>query len=146
MANLGALLKEEIARLCRREIRKEIDSTRKASTVYRRDIAALKRKVAELERKSAQMSKFIAVQTKMAPVEVPEHPVRFVAKGFRAHRARLGLSAPQMAKLLGVSEQSVYNWETGHTRPRKDQMAKIVAARAWRKREAHDRLRTLAND
>ena len=27
-------------------------------------------------------------------------------------RARLGLSAAQLANLVGASEQSVYNWET----------------------------------
>ena len=140
MSDIGALLKQEIIRLCRRELRKETSSAKKASANYRRDIAALKRKVAELERKAAQLSKFAAALTKNAPAELPDHSVRFVAKGFRAHRARLGLSAPQMGKLLGVSEQTVYNWETGHTRPRREQMPKIVALRAWGRREVRQRL------
>lgn len=144
MPNIGALLKQEIARLCRRELRKGTSSAKKASANYRRDIAALKRKVAELERKTAQLNKLASAQTKNVPAELPDHPVRFVAKGFRTHRARLGLSASQMGKLLEVSEQTVYNWETGHTRPRRDQMSKIVALRAWGKREVHQRLLALA--
>lgn len=144
MPNLSVLLKQEIARLCRREIRQAIDATKKASATYRRDIAALKRKVAELERKSAHLTRLAATQAKSAPSELPDRPIRFVAKGFRAHRTRLGLSASQMSKLLGVSEQTIYNWETGHTRPRQEQMPKVVALRSWGKRDAHQRLETLA--
>lgn len=143
MPNLTALLKQEISRLCRREIRKEVDTIKKASATYRRDIAALKRKVAELERKSARLTKLAGTQGKKTPPELPDRPVRFVAKGFRAHRTRFGLSASQMGKLLDVSEQSIYNWETERARPRREQMAKIVALRLWGKREAHARLQEL---
>jgi DNA-binding XRE family transcriptional regulator len=38
--------------------------------------------------------------------------MRFVAKGFKSLRQRLGFSAAQIGKLLGVSEQSIYNWES----------------------------------
>lgn len=144
MPNLAALLKQEIARLCRREIRKEVGATKKASAMYRRDIAALKRKVAELERKSAKLIKLAGAKAKNTTSELPDRPIRFVAKGFRAHRSRLGLSASQMGKLLEVSEPSIYNWETGHARPRREQMAKIVALRSWGKREAHERLQELS--
>ena len=145
MPNLATLLKQEIARLCRREIRKEVSATKKASAAYRRDIAALKRKVAELERKSVKLTKLAGAQVKKTTSELPDRPIRFVAKGFRAHRTRLGLSASQMGKLLKVSEQSIYNWETGHARPRQEQMPKIVALRSWGKREAHERLQELAS-
>ena len=143
MSNLATLLKQEISRLCRREIRKEFGATKKASATYRREIAALKRKVAELQRKSARLTKLAGTRAKIATPELPDRPIRFVAKGFRAHRTRLGLSASQMGKLLEVSEQSIYNWETGHARPRREQMAKIVALRSLGKREAHERLQEL---
>jgi DNA-binding XRE family transcriptional regulator len=145
MPNLASFLKQEISRLCRREIRKEVGATKKASATYRRDIVALKRKVAELERKSSRLTKLAGNQAKEMPSELPDRPIRFVAKGFRAHRTRLGLSASQMGKLLDVSEQSIYNWESGHARPRKEQMVKIVALRSWGKREAHERLQELAS-
>jgi transcriptional regulator with XRE-family HTH domain len=58
----------------------------------------------------------------------------------RSLRARLGLSAPQLARLLGVSEQSVYNWETKKATPRKEQLNAIIAMRGIGKREAHARL------
>jgi len=58
----------------------------------------------------------------------------------RSLRSRLGLSAPQLALLLGVSEQSVYNWETKKATPRKEQLAAIIAMRGIGKREAQQRL------
>jgi len=143
MSNIGLMLKQEISRLCRREIRKEVGATKKALGTYRRDIAALKRTVAELERKTGQLGKAAASQMRSAPVQMPDHSVRFVAKGFRAHRGRLGLSAPQMGKLLGVSEQTIYNWESKTASPRKEQMPKIVALRSLGKREAQQRLSEL---
>jgi len=143
MPNIGVLLKQEITRLCRREIKKETGSTRKASATYRRDIAALKRKVAELERKASQLSKSTAAQAKQSAPQLPDRPIRFVAKGFRTLRKRLKLSAPQMGKLLGASEQSIYNWETKVATPRKDMMAKIVALRSIGTREAHQRLEAM---
>lgn len=140
MPNIGILLKSEISRLCRREVRKEVTAVKKASASYRRDIAALKRQVLVLERKTAMVAKQTSAAVTKAPSTLPDRPVRFVAKGLRSLRARLGLSAPQLALLLGASEQSVYNWETKKATPRKELLAAIIALRGVGKREAHQRL------
>src|SRR5258708_20967730 len=140
MPNIGALLKEEISRLCRREIRKTVTSVKKTSASYRRDIAALKRQVAALQKKSSSLEKRTSIADNSKPPALPVRPVRFVAKGLRSLRSRLDLSAPQLALLLGVSEQSVYNWETKKTTPRKEQLASIIAIRGIGKREAQERL------
>ena len=65
----------------------------------------------------------------------PELKVRFVAKGVRSQRDRLGLSAEGLGKVLGVSAQSVYNWESGKVRPRQDQIAKLSHLRKVGKRQ-----------
>jgi transcriptional regulator with XRE-family HTH domain len=52
----------------------------------------------------------------------------------------LGLSAVDLARLLGVSMQSVYNWEHKKATPRKEQVAAIAALRSIGKKEAHQRL------
>lgn len=140
MANIGTLLKQEISRLCRREVRREVEAVKKASAAYRRDIAALKRQVIALERKSTLLAKRTAAAVDNAPATLPDRPVRFVAKGLRSLRTRLGFSAKQLAVLLGVSEQSVYNWETKKATPRKEQLAAIIGMRDIGKREAQLRL------
>lgn len=35
------------------------------------------------------------------------------------------MSAADYAKLVGVSPQTIYNWEKGKTRPRKEQIARL---------------------
>ena len=64
-----------------------------------------------------------------------ELKVRFVAKGVRSQRDRLGLSAEGLGKVLGVSAQSVYNWESGKARPRQNQIAKLSHLRKVGKRQ-----------
>ena len=66
---------------------------------------------------------------------MPELKVRFVAKGLRSQRDRLGLSAEGLGKVLGVSAQSVYNWESGKARPRQEQIAKLSHLRKVGKRQ-----------
>ena len=102
---------------------------------HRRDIALLKRQVVLLERQVKSLMRR-APSTSSAPqASGPGLKVRFVAKGLRSHRDRLGLSAEGLGKVLGVSAQSVYNWESGKARPRQDQMAKLSHLRKVGKRQ-----------
>ena len=65
----------------------------------------------------------------------PGLKVRFVANGLRSQRDRLGPSAEGLGKVLGVSAQSVYNWESGKARPRQEQIAKLSQLRKVGKRQ-----------
>ena len=140
MPNIGSLLKAEIIRLSRREIRKELSAVKKASVSSRHHIAALKRQVAALEQKAGQLEKRATIKTGNVPAVLPDRPIRFVAKGLKPLRKRLGLSAAGLASLLGVSEQAVFTWETKRAIPRKETIASIAALRGIGKREAQERL------
>jgi hypothetical protein len=50
MPNIATILKEEIARVARKEVRRETTALKKAAATYRSEIAALKRRAAETER------------------------------------------------------------------------------------------------
>lgn len=144
MANLGGMLREEIGRLSRREIRKAAESTKKATNQHRHSIAALKSQVTQLERQVAGLVRAVArlqpIATAASGNGATAPRLRFSPKGLRAHRARLGLSAGDFGKLIGVSAQSVYNWELGHSVPHSAQLAKLGTVRAIGKREAARRL------
>ena len=143
MANIGTVLKEEIARLARKETRRETAAMQKAKSQYRRDIAALKRQVAHLERQVALLErKVLAGPPEAAPAA--KSRLRFTAKGLRSQRNRLGLSAADYGKLAGVTGQSIYNWERETVRPRKEQIATLAALRGMGTKEAQARLRQLA--
>lgn len=135
MPNVGQVLKEEIARISRREIKKATAVLQRSSATYRKEIAALKRHVAQLERAVKDARK--VPRSIVAPKdEAADSGHRFSAKGLRTLRHRLGLSAPQLGKLLDVSEQSVYLWESGKASPRASSLAAIVRLRGIGKREA----------
>jgi DNA-binding XRE family transcriptional regulator len=144
MPNVGTLLREEINRLSRRTLRAELAATKKASTQHRRQIAALKRQVALLERQVSQLTRRSPAVADASAAASKGRSARFVAKGLRSHRARLGLSATEFGKLVGVSAQSIYNWEHEATKPRGEQAAKLAALRSVGKREAQARLQQLA--
>lgn len=143
MPNIGTVLREEITRLSRKEARSHVDPTRQAVARQRREIAALKRQIAQLERAVALLTRKILSATPATRTESATKRVRFTAKGLRAQRQRLALSAADFGKLLGVSAQSIYNWEREEAHPRGVQLAKLVAMRGIGKREAADRLRRL---
>jgi len=144
MPNIGSVLKSEIARVSRREMRQELASLRRSSVAYRRDIAALKRRVVDLERKaSALVKERERAKATAAPQNESEGKgSRFQARGLRSLRQRLGISQAQLAKLIGVSGLTVYNWESGRASPRKERLAAIVALRKLGKRELIARLET----
>jgi len=48
-----------------------------------------------------------------------------------------------LAKLVGVSAQSIYNWEHAVTRPRETQLGTLVALRSLGKKEVRARLQQL---
>jgi len=146
MSNIAAVLKQEITRLARREARSLTRTLSRASAQFRRDIAELKRQNSkartEIGRLRRQALKGGAAAIGPA-AEAAAEKVRFSAKSVAAQRKRLGVSAADYGKLIGVSGQTVYAWEQGVSRPRKAQLAAFVAIRGVGKTEAKARLEQL---
>jgi DNA-binding transcriptional regulator YiaG len=143
MPDLANALKEEIRRLARKEIKAETGATKQAVSQYRREIAKLKRQVAEQEKKIAFLENQERKRLEEPEAEEVAEGARFSARSVKAQRERLGLSAADYAKLVGVSSLTIYNWEKGKNRPRQEQLAALVAIRNIGKREALRRLELL---
>ena len=163
MANLASALKEEISRLARKEVRQQTAGTAKTTARCERDIAALKRQIDDLQRKLSSLRTQDTpgpavgkkATSKKATTKKPaakatsgsgkqSSRARFSAKGLKASRVRLGLSADNYGKLVGVSGLSIYNWEQGKARPRESSIEALTAIRGIGKREAAKRLEELA--
>ncbi len=142
MPNLSTILKGEITRLARKEIKAACEPIRKANAGYRKEIAELKRHVALLDRDLKAASKPDKAQTMDG--EASSGNTRFSAKGLKSLRAKLGLSAADFGLLIGASGQSIYNWETGKSVPRAAQQAALASVRGLGKREAAKRLASRA--
>jgi len=141
MANLNNVLNERISRIARKEIKVETGNTRKLALQHRRDIATLKRQIQDLTRRLS----FVEAQAKRSMAQQKPSPelaegARFSPRSVKAQRNRLGLSAEKFGKLFGVTGLTVYSWENGKFRPKKEQLAKLVAVRRMGKREVAKRL------
>lgn len=139
MANIASLLKSEISRIARKEVRAETQALKKASAQYRTDLAALKRRVAEQDRLIAKLRKGVSMAAATKSTDEALQ-LRFRADGFATLRKKLGLSAADMGKLLGVSLQTIYHWEKGQSKPRASQLQGIAEVRKLGKRGAAARL------
>jgi DNA-binding transcriptional regulator YiaG len=144
MANIATMLKSEILRLARKEVRNELENLKKASAQYRSEIAQLKRRVDQLGKQQARVSKKILKKPETLATEEGATRIRFSAKRLASQRQKLGLSAADMGMLLGVSGQSIYHWEAEKSRPRQAQLEMIATVRKFGKREVKRILAELA--
>jgi DNA-binding XRE family transcriptional regulator len=141
MPSILPALNDHVRRLARREVRAETRRTKKASAQHRRNIAALKRVIRDLASRLRTLESRAgrggpAVSVAAAPAD----NLRFRADGLKSHRERLGLSAKDYGKLIGVSGLTIYHWEGGKAKPRRKQLPAIAAVRSLGKREAQARL------
>lgn len=146
MPNIATVLKAEVVRLARKELKTATDSLRKTIAAQRSDIAALRKRVSELERAQKQTSKAVLARKPAeppAPAEGDDSKLRFRPAGMAANRKRLGLSAEDFGRLVGATGQSVYAWEAGKSKPRSQNLAAIAALRGIGKREVAERLAAL---
>ena len=141
MPNIASVLKSEIQRVARKELRAETQQLKKTVTQYRSQIAQLRRRVQALEQQVRRQSRGAGRAAAAESQDEDTGPsLRFSAKGLAMQRKRLGLSAASVARILGVSALSVYKWESGKTRPRARQLEAIASLRKMGKREAQARL------
>lgn len=151
MPNLNVVLGEEIRRLARKEIKAQAGPRKDSSGRQRSDIAALKKRCSELERRLKALEKGRGGQAASKSTaenddEGTGRRPRFSPGWVKKHRDKLGLSAADYGKLVGVSGLTIYNWEKGGSSPRAKQLAAWNEIRTLGKREARRQLAELSDD
>ncbi len=146
MTTFADSLKKEIARVARKELREEIETLRKASSLQRSEISMLKKSLNTFETQLKKLGKgsvapATTVKVKLtSPADVPRgkpgRKVEFSAERLKTQRAKLGFTQEQMAGLLGVSSLSIWKWESGGATPRASRVPLILQRLALGKREA----------
>jgi DNA-binding transcriptional regulator YiaG len=142
MPNIAVILKNEILRLARKEVKTQAGKTKQAVAQYRHEIAKLKRLLADQAKRLARLEAQGNGEGG-GEVEDTEEKLRFSARSVKAQRRRLKLSAAEYGKLIGVSGLTIYNWESGKARPRKAQFDAFVAVRGIGKKEALAKLEAM---
>jgi DNA-binding transcriptional regulator YiaG len=101
----------------------------------RAQLAALKKQVASVQRRMKA-----AAQATAAPERPTKAARPMRASAIRAMRTRLGITASQLAKLVWVSDQSIYNWEHEKARPKTAQAAALHELKGLGKCRVRERL------
>src|ERR1035437_7909930 len=143
MSNIAVVLRQEITRLARREARSLTKTLHKASARFRTDIAALKRENAKSHSEIVRLQRQVLKGGATSNAEAAVEKIRYSAVSVVAQRKRLGLSAADFGKLVGVTAHTVYKWEHGAARPRSAQVKAFGAIRGIGRTEANARLEEL---
>ena len=141
MPDIASVLKQEITRLARKEVAATARQQSKQIQSLKATTRNLRDQVATLEKTVSRLSREIASQPQAEAA--PERAIRISPKSIKSHRRRLGLSQVQMAKLLGVSSNSVTLWESGRASPRGKNRQAIAELRQMGARDAKVLLETL---
>ena len=144
MPNIAKVLKDEFARLAKKEMKALVTSLKKDVVALKRAAADQKRRLVKVERDNGQLLRLVE-KAKEKSVQVSNEEVksaRITAKMIRSIRRRLGLSQAEFAQLVGVGSVSVFQWEhkAGRLTFRGNSKANIVAVRKMNKTEARKKL------
>jgi DNA-binding transcriptional regulator YiaG len=144
MAKIEGVIKAEIMRLAKREVR----------AVFR----PLKREVRQMSLKLSGLSKGFASLNRMAKeLHLEEARPKLEASPEEAKasrlsperisglRKKLGISQRELGILIGASLGTVAMWEKGKFKPKADKKAALVALRKLKKREVKNLLAQKAN-
>ena len=139
--------RQEVRRLARKEYRDTTVKLTKDVAALKRVIAEHKRRIASLERENRRLGREVGVRKAKVSSTSQEEAERMRTTGsiVRALRKRLGLTQVELARLLGVSGQSVYQWERKNDRLNFRGPTKIAFAevRKLGVKEARKRLESL---
>jgi DNA-binding transcriptional regulator YiaG len=137
MGKLEGIIKSEIMRLAKREVRKVSVPLSRDVRLMRSAVSELRKAVLTLERLASQQQKELG--KKEVPLNATPEELkiaRFSPRLFRSLRKHLGISQKELAVLAGVTVGAVHQWESGRFRPKQDKKAVIVALRKIGRQEA----------
>ena len=140
MGKLDSIIKDEIIRLAKREMRTTF-------VPLRRDVRSLKSIASQLRKSVADLQRFVSQQERQAgPKPVAEvtpedmKKARFSPRLIKNLRKHLGVSQREMAKLAGVTVGAVFQWEKGKFEPKDTKKKVLIGLRKLGRREARQLL------
>ncbi|MFH1567636.1 MAG: helix-turn-helix domain-containing protein [Gemmatimonadota bacterium] len=139
MPNIGQVLRDEIMRLARKEVRAQVEALRQQVRGLRETVKgqqAILQKVEKALDKMVDQSSSGARASLYAPAPADEATrLRVTPASVRRHRLRLNLSQAELGQLLGVSTNSIVRWEAGTSHPRAQHRTALVRLRDLKARD-----------
>ena len=143
MPNIATVLKEEITRLVRKETKAEFASLKKENAMLRKEIANLKKQISKccdmpVKSAASKPGRKPAAKTKNVVAEKVSGK-KVTGKAIKRLREKFGLSQGIFAKLMGLTGQTVYQWEkkNGPIRFRGEGELRYNEIKNLGKKEAH---------
>ena len=142
MPDVVSVLKEEIIRLARSEIKKQIDPLNKRIQELKKTVSQQKKQIATLEKNQSQAAKEATGVAQ--PIDKEKSAsARITVASIRSHRKRLNVSQREMGLLLGVSTMTIVRWEQGKGSPRGENKDAFFALRDLGRRDIKKKLEEL---
>ena len=134
MAKIEDVIKAEIMRLARREVRAVFRPLKREVWQMSAKLASLSKGIASLNRTAKELHLEEAKpKLEATPEEVKAS--RLSPERITRLRKKLGISQREMGILLGASLGAVLSWEKGKSKPKPEKKAALVALRKMRKRD-----------
>jgi len=141
MGKFEGIIKDEIVRLAKREVRKVSVPLAKDVWLLKSTLWKLRKTVSALERSASRQASELRkekVLLEATPEEVKTS--RFSPRLIRSLRRHLGITQRELAILAGVTVGAIHQWESGIFVPRAQKKGVLVALRKLGRRRAKELL------
>ena len=140
MGKLESIIKSEIQRLAKHEVRSVYRPLRKEVWGMKLKLSNLIKNFTVLDRLAKEISKSKSTEPKLeaSPEEVKAS--RFTPERISNLRKKLGISQRELGVLVGATIGAVLSWEKGKFKPKGEKKAALVALRKVRKRDVRKML------
>jgi len=141
MGKLEGIIKTEIVRLAKREMRRISVPLAKDVRLIKGTVSKLRHSVQSIERFANRQE--AALRKEKVILEAPPEEVkesRFSPRLIRTLRKRLGITQKELAKLVGVTVGAIHQWESGTFEPRDQKKSMMVSLRKMGRREVRNLL------
>ena len=136
MPNVAQVLREEITRLARKEVRAACDPLRKHVRSLRQTVKNQQATITRLDKALAKMANLsTSSSASLYAPEEEETRARVTPASIKRHRSRLKLSQAQLGALLDVSTNTIVRWEAGTSKPRVQYRAALLKMRDLGRRD-----------
>ena len=135
MAKLESIIKSEITRLAKHEVRTVFRPLRKEVWGLRLKLSNLIKNFTVLDRLAKEISKTKSTEPKLEASQEEVKASRLTPERIAGLRRKLGISQREMGVLTGASLGAVASWEKGKFKPQGEKKAALVALRKIRKRD-----------
>lgn len=143
MANFSKQFQDEVRRLARKEAKTDLARLKADVVELRKALSATRKQLSTLQQGLKRVKKVVPAAAEAEAQAVDGRSGgRVSAKTIIKLRERLGLTQGEFAKLVGVTGQSIYQWEhkEGTLTFRRGAKERIIALKGIGSREARRRL------